>query len=115
MGGGEKLAGAHGSCDSGHSDRKQIRVIDLRVFANSIGYLYRDGEHIGVVSHGGAMAGGVGCSWLRCSRAQYDERRAREELEAHHESNGGGRGVREGFEGTGQRWRQWLEREGGRG
>ena len=67
MGGGEKLAGAHGSGDSGHSDRNQIRVNDLRVFANSMMYLYGDGQHVGAASHGGAIVGGseaCGCGVL---------------------------------------------------
>ena len=67
MGGSEKLTGVHGSGDSGHPDRNQIRGNDLRVFANSTGYLYGDGEHVGAVSHGGAIAGEHGKRGLRAT------------------------------------------------
>ena len=67
MGGGEKLASAHGSDYSSHSNRNQICENDLRVFVNSMGYRYGDGEHVGVASRGGAMNGGseaYGCGVL---------------------------------------------------
>ena len=62
-GGGEKLAGVHGSGDSGHPNRNRTHEKDLQAITNSLGYRNGDGGHIGVAFRGGAMGGD---SSIRC-------------------------------------------------
>ena len=59
MGDSGQLAGVHGSSDSNHPYRNQIRGDDLRVFANSTGYLSGMESTSGRWSRDGAMAGGA--------------------------------------------------------
>ena len=58
MGDDGKLAGVHGSGDSGHPNRNRTHEKDLQAITNSLGYRNRDGGHVGVAFHGGAMNGG---------------------------------------------------------
>ena len=55
MGDGGQLTGVRGSSDSGHPYRNQIRGDDLRVFANSTGYLSGMESTSRRWSHGGAL------------------------------------------------------------
>ena len=63
MGDGGQLTSVRGSSDSGHPYRNQIRGDDLRVFANSTGYLSGMESTSRRWSHGGAIVGG---SEARC-------------------------------------------------
>ena len=56
-----------------------------------MGYRNGDEELVGAMVCGGAMAGGVGCSLLRCSSASFNKTEAWGGEEAHRESNGDGR------------------------
>ena len=56
MGGSKKLTGVRGS---GHPKTNQIRGNDLRVFVNSTGYRYGDGEHVGAMICDSAIVGGL--------------------------------------------------------